>query len=271
MNGPITRLKASRPWRSLFRAGLPGNPRERAKIILSNVFLHIHPVRVKRHGRDLAFTWGLGGLSFLLLLILTLTGLFLMFYYRPTAACAWEDMQRLRHDVPFGPLMRNMHRWAAHLMVLTVWLHMIRVFMTGSYKPPREFNWVIGVGLLVLTLLLSFTGYLLPYDKLAHAAGTVAGSMAASTPLLGHQGPLGPELGLTEKNDIAFWLQGESAFGEIALLRAYVWHCIGLPALIFLLCAVHFWRVRKDGGISGPEPGRGATGPAAGPEGTGAP
>ncbi len=246
-------LRRSRFWRSIFRTPLPRNPREGAKAVRSNVFLHVHPPYVKRKALEFSWTWGLGGISFFLLLVLTVTGILLMFYYRPTAACAWEDMQRLRHDVPYGPLLRNMHRWAAHLMVLTVWLHMLRVFMTGSYKKPREFNWVVGVGLLVLTLLLSFTGYLLPMDQLAQAAGTVAGHMAASTPLLGHQGPLGEALGLTEKNDIAFWLRGESAFGEITVLRSYVWHCVALPAAIFLLCIVHFWRIRKDGGISGGE------------------
>ena len=243
-------------WRRWLAFSLPQSQAQRSRAVLTNVFLHIHPPRVKRHAIKLNWTWGLGGISFFLLILLTATGIFLMFYYRPTEAHAWEDMQRLRHDVPFGPLMRNLHRWAAHLMVLAVMLHMVRVFLTGSYKGRRKFNWVIGVGLLVLTLLLSFTGYLLPFDQLAQAAGTVAGHMAAATPLVGAEGPLGPELGVTEEGDIAFWLRGETSFGEIAVLRAYVWHCIGLPALAFILCIVHFWRVRKDGGISGGEEGK---------------
>ena len=113
-------------------------------------------------------------------------------------------------------------------MVITVWLHMFRVFMTGSYKPPREFNWSVGVIMLVLTLLLSFTGYLLPWDQLAIWAITVGSNMARATPFLGHEGP------------------------GAALLRFYVLHCVGLPLVIGVLMAVHFWRVRKDGGISGP-------------------
>src|SRR5205085_7411788 len=84
----------------------------------------------------------------------------------PTSAQAWNDIQSLHTGVAFGLLVRNMHRWAAHLMVLSVFLHMARVFYHGAYKPPREFNWVIGVILLTLTLLLSFTGYLLPWDQL---------------------------------------------------------------------------------------------------------
>jgi quinol-cytochrome oxidoreductase complex cytochrome b subunit len=112
----------------------------------------------------------------------------LMFYYRPTAEYAYYDIVALREHVPLG-IMREIHRWGAHAMVIAVWLHMFRVFMTGSYKPPREFNWVIGVILLVLTLLLSFTGYLLPWDQLAMWAITVGTNMARATPFMGYEGP----------------------------------------------------------------------------------
>ena len=175
-----------------------------------------------------------------------------MFYYRPTVDQAFWDMKDLEHIVRFGVLLRNMHRWAAHLMVITVMLHMFRVFMTGSYKPPREFNWVIGVLLLVLTLLLSFTGYLLPWDQLGFWAITVGTNMARATPLVGNEGPFAELLGTTAYNDVRFALLGGSQVGSNALLRAYVWHCIGIPFVVILLMAVHFWRVRKDGGISGP-------------------
>jgi quinol-cytochrome oxidoreductase complex cytochrome b subunit len=175
-----------------------------------------------------------------------------MFYYHPNTRDAYMDMKDLEFTVPFGMYMRNMHRWAAHLMVITVMLHMFRVFMTGSYKPPREFSWVIGVMLLVLTLLLSFSGYLLPWDQLGFWAITVGTNMARATPLLGHEGPLGPELGMTAYNDIRFALLGGSAVGSNALIRAYIWHCIFLPIVASVLIIVHFWRVRKDGGISGP-------------------
>ena len=120
----------------------------------------------------------MGGITFLLFLILVVTGIILMFYYRPTGEYAYHDMKYLQFDVPFGMIMRNMHRWGAHAMVIAVWLHMFRVFMTGSYKPPREFNWVIGVNLLVMTLMLSFTGYLLPWDQLSIWAVTVGTNMA---------------------------------------------------------------------------------------------
>jgi cytochrome b6 len=111
-----------------------------------------------------------------------------MFYYRPTLEWAFTDIRALRDVTTLG-IMREIHRWGAHAMVITVWLHMYRVFLTGSYKPPREFNWVIGVLLLVLTLLLSFTGYLLPWDQLAIWAITVGSNMARATPFLGHEGP----------------------------------------------------------------------------------
>jgi cytochrome b6 len=143
-------------------------------------------------------------------------------------------------------------------MVITVWIHMFRVFMTGSYKPPREFNWVIGVILLVLTLLLSFTGYLLPWDQLAIWAITVGSNMAAATPLIGIEGPaagllkIGDIQLVTSSNDARFALLGGRFVGAGALLRFYVLHCVGIPLVAAFLMAVHFWRVRKDGGISGP-------------------
>src|SRR5216684_4244184 len=166
----------------------------------------------------------------------------------------FRDVLYLEHDVPFGKILRNMHRWAAHLMVIGVWLHMFRVFLTGSYKKPREFNWNIGVLLLVFTLLLSFTGYLLPDDQLGFWAVTVGTNMARATPLLGHEGPFGSVLGMTPYNDVRFGLLGGSIVDANALLRSYIWHCIGIPIVASVFMIVHFWRVRKDGGISGPAP-----------------
>jgi quinol-cytochrome oxidoreductase complex cytochrome b subunit len=246
------RIKQSQLYKSVFRRGYEDAPRNRILAIAGNIFMHLHPNFVKRHGVKMRFTWCMGVVTFLLFLVLTLTGVFLMFYYHPDKANAYADMKYLKHDVPFGIVLRNMHRWAAHAMVITVMLHMFRVFMTGSYKPPREFNWVVGVTLLVLTLLLSFTGYLLPDDQLGFWAVTVGTNMARATPLLGHEGPFGEQLGATAYNDIRFALLGGSLVGGNALLRAYIWHCIGLPLLAVVLMMVHFWRVRKDGGISGP-------------------
>lgn len=180
-----------------------------------------------------------------------------MFYYRPTVEYAYGDIMDLKEQVPLG-IMREIHRWGAHLMVITVWLHMFRVFMTGSYKPPREFNWVIGVVLLVLTMLLSFTGYLLPWDQLAIWAITVGSNMAGASPFVGTSGPgasllaIGDVNFITSSSDARFAMLGGRFVGEGALLRFYVLHCIGLPFIIMIFMIVHFWRVRKDGGISGP-------------------
>ena len=149
---------------------------------MNSVLYHLHPVKVKRHAVKVSYTLCLGGLSFFLFILLTVTGIFLMFFYRPEATAAWNDISNLQTSVTFGLLVRNMHRWGAHLMVLSVFLHMARVFYHGAYKPPREFNWVIGVILLTLTLLLSFTGYLLPWDQLALWAVTVGTNMMGYTP-----------------------------------------------------------------------------------------
>jgi quinol-cytochrome oxidoreductase complex cytochrome b subunit len=239
--GPGTRfwnwLTETQVWTSIFRHGRPDSDRNRVLVMLSNVFLHLHPVRLRKSGVRLRYTWCMGGLSFFLFLSLTLTGLLLMFYYRPTLEYAYTDIVGLREHVPLG---------------------IMRVFMTGSYKPPREFNWSVGVIMLVLTLLLSFTGYLLPWDQLAIWAITVGSGMARATPFLGHEGPgaallkLGNVPLIHAQDDARFALLGGTFVGEGALLRFYVLHCVGLPLVIAVLMAVHFWRVRKDGGISGP-------------------
>ena len=214
-------------------------------------------MRARASGIRLSFTWCMGGLTFFLFLVEAVTGILLMFYYRPVAASAYSDILALREDVPLG-IMREIHRWGAHAMVITVWLHMFRVFMTGSYKPPREFNWGIGVILLVITMFLSFTGYLLPWDQLAVWAVTVGTNMARAHPLIGHEGPFANVLAskdiqlVTAGDDVRYLLVSGRFVGEATLLRFYVFHCIAVPVLAMLLMAAHFWRIRKDGGISGP-------------------
>ena len=247
-------LKETQVWKSIFRHKLDDSHRNRSLAVLSNVFLHLHPARNNRDAVRYNFTWGMGGITFYLFVILTITGTLLMFYFHPSKAEAYRDIMYLQHDVPFGNLLRNMHRWGAHAMVITTWLHMFRVFMTGSYKPPREFNWNIGVLLLLFTMLLSFTGYLLPDDQLGFWAVTVGTNMARATPVLGHEGPFGAELGMTAFNDVRFALLGGSIVDANALLRAYIWHCIAIPLIAATLMIVHFWRIRKDGAISGPAP-----------------
>ena len=241
----------SQVWKSMFRHDYRDTPRNRSLQILNNVFLHLHPVRVARHATKVRFTWCMGGITFLMFLVCTITGVLLMFYYRPAVEYAYNDIKSLQFDVPFGMLMRNMHRWGAHGMVIAIWLHMLRVVMTGSYKKPREFNWAVGVILLVITLFLSFTGYLLPWDQLAFWAVTVGTTMAKAHPGIGAEGPVTPQF-ITASNDVRFALLGGTIVGPTALIRFYVLHCIFVPLIASVLMALHFWRVRKDGGISGP-------------------
>jgi len=255
-DGPLQRLTtaltSSQIYRSVLRHGYADSVRNRALEVTGNVFLHLHPISIPRPALKVGFTFCLGGLTFFLFIVETITGVLLMFYYRPVPEYAYLDMQTLEHAVQFGVVLRNLHRWAAHLMVIFVMLHMLRVFMTGSYRPPREFNWIVGVSLLVLTLLLSFTGYLLPWDQLAFWAVTVGTNMAAATPFVGAEGPFHDLLDIGSLNDARFLLLGDNKVGGNALLRFYVLHCVALPLVAVVLVLVHFWRVRKDGGISRP-------------------
>jgi quinol-cytochrome oxidoreductase complex cytochrome b subunit len=225
-------------WQSIFRSGYPNTPRNQMLVVATNVFLHLHPTRIHKTHVKITHTYCLGGLSFFLFLGLTVTGVLLMFYYVPSVERAYTDIAALETNVRYGSLMRNMHRWMAHGMVLTVLLHMMRVFYTGAYKPPREFNWVVGVILLILTLLLSFTGYLLPWDQLALWAITVGTNMVGSAPVLG--------------DSVVFVMRGGFEVGPNALIRFYTLHVIALPLVAAIFMAVHFWRIRRDGGMARP-------------------
>ncbi len=229
----------SRVWRSFFRHGWPDNPLDRSLVMTTNVFFHLHPVKVNPLSLRVAYSFGLGVISLIAFLLLSVTGLLLMFFYVPTVERAYTYIVTLQTMTPFGQLLRNMHRWGAHLMVLVVVLHMARVFYTGAYKPPREFNWVVGVVLLLLTLGASFTGYLLPWDQLAFWAITVGTSVAGYEPLMG--------------SVIKSFLLGGPEVGQEALTRFYALHIMLIPMGIFLLTGLHLWRVRKDGGLAANE------------------
>ena len=231
-------MRRSVVWRSLFRQPYPRDERSRAYAVMNNVFLHIHPVRVRQHAVKFAYTFCLGGLSFFLFLVLTVTGVYLMFFYVPSATQAYTNILEIQSQVTFGLLSRNIHRWAAHLMVFFVFLHMMRVFYHGAYKPPREFNWVVGVALLFLTIMLSFTGYLLPWDQIAYWAITIGSNFPSYFPIF--------------NSPTRAILLGGLEVGQNTLLRFYVAHVIFLPLIAAVFLAVHFWRIRKDGGISGP-------------------
>lgn len=236
MSALINTITQSRVWRSFFRHGWPDNPLDRSLVMTTNIFFHLHPVKVSRKSLKVTYSFGLGVLTTLAFIELTLTGILLMFYYAPAVERAYSDIIRLQTQIPFGQLLRNLHRWGAHLMVILVVLHMARVFYTGAYKPPREFNWMVGVFLLLLTLGASFTGYLLPWDQLAYWAITVGTSVASYAPLVGGQ--------------VRQFMLGGPEIGQETLIRFYALHVIVLPALIGLLISLHIWRVRKDGGLA---------------------
>lgn len=238
--GLWAKFKNTTLYKSIYRNDYPDTPRNQVLVILNSVVLHLHPVKLPRRAVRVSYTWGLGGLSLLMFLILTLTGVWLMFYYVPAVPHGYQSMKFLDTNVIFGPFARNMHRWAAHGMVIAVWLHMTRVFYTGSYKPPREFNWVIGVVLFLVTVLLSFTGYLLPWDQLAYWAIMVGSNMAKVSPVVGTY--------------VQQALLGGFDIGPATLIRWYTLHVILLPLACIALMAMHFWRIRKDGGISTPIP-----------------
>ncbi len=228
-------LRDSRVWRSIFRSGPGQSNLHHALVVQSNVFLHLFSVKARKRVLDFSVTWYLGALTFGSFLVLVITGVLLMLYYHPSVPLAYTDMKDLQFVVSSGVFLRNLHRWSAHAMVLLVFAHMFKVFYRGAYRPPREFNWVIGVVLLLITLFLSYTGYLLPWDQLAYWAVTVGSNIASAVPVFGHH--------------IRFLMLGGNLVNANALLRFYVLHCMILPLAAILFIAIHFWRIRKDGGL----------------------
>src|SRR3974377_1726111 len=228
-------LQGTRVWRSIFRSGTGSSTLKRALAIQQNVFLHLFSTKVRIRMLSFSATWYLGTLTLGTLLLLVATGLPLMLYYHPSAPQAYADTKDLQFVVSSGLFLRNLHRWSAHALVFLVFAHMFKVFYRGGYRTPREFNWVIGVVLLLITLLLSYTGYLFPWHPLAFWAVTVGSNIASAVPLMGAK--------------IRFLMLGGTAVNANALLRLYVLHCVILPLAALLFIALHFWRIRKDGGL----------------------
>ncbi len=235
-NQTLARLRDTRFWKSIFRRGPARTNRTRSLAIFGNIFLHMLPVKVREKSLRARATYYLGSFSFFLFVVLSITGVLLMLYYHPAVPQAYRDMKDLRFVVSNGVFLRNLHRLAAQAMVLAVFWHMFHVFYRGGYRPPHEFNWVVGVVLLLITLFLSYTGYLLPWDQLAFWAITVGTNIISAMPVLGKQ--------------VRFQLLGGNLVGENALLRFYVLHCVILPLLAVVFIAVHFWRIQKDGGLT---------------------
>ena len=220
----------------------PRSDREAGDAVVQNFALHWFPSKVYKPSLAWSYSFWLGTVSAALLLLLVVSGMPLLFLYVPSVERAYGSVKDIEWVVTFGSWIRSVHRLSAHLMVAAVFLHLVRVFLTGAYKngagrgQRREWNWVIGVGMLLLTLFLSFTGYLLPWDQLAFWAVTVGTNIAASIPWVG------PE--------IRELLIGGRGIEQATLIRFYALHVILLPGALGALLAYHMWRVRKDGGLA---------------------
>ena len=235
----------SRPqstWQKIKWTWQPASNREAGDSVVRNFLLHWFPAKVTKRSLSWSYSFWLGTVSAVLFLVLTLTGVILMFLYVPSVERAYLSVKDLEFTISFGWFIRALHRVSAHLMVAVVFLHMVRVFLTGAYKngtasnQNRPLNWMVGVLLLLLTLLLSFTGYLLPWDQLAFWAITVGTNIASAAPVAGEW--------------LRFLLLGGTTIDQEALIRFYVLHCFFLPLLVLLLVSYHLWRIRKDGGLA---------------------
>ncbi len=222
-----------RVWESIQRDELPPrDDRGRMRVVMNNLILHLHPSKVAKPTLKFTYTWGLGGLALLLVALLSLTGVMLMFVYTPSPETAYRDMLNLQTEVWFGQLIRNLHHWSGNLLVIVAFLHLLRVFFTGGFKTPREFNWILGIGLLLLVVGANFTGYLLPWDQLAYWAVTVGSSLLSYVPLIGEP--------------LRTFLLGGPEVGAATLTNFYGLHVAIIPITLMGIVSFHIWRVRKD-------------------------
>ncbi len=225
------------------RSFAPANRKEASDSIVDNLLLHWFPNKVFRRSYAFSYSFWLGTIAMSLFLIMAVTGVILMFLYIPSVERAYWTMKDIDYVVSYGWLLRGVHRMAAHFMVAVVFFHLVRTFYTAAYRSSpkmvradRRVNWIIGNVLLVLTLALSYTGYLLPWDQLAYWALIIGANVAQSTPVIG--------------DTIKELLIGGTEIGQNALLRFYILHCIALPLLLTVGFFFHMWRIRKDGGLA---------------------
>jgi quinol-cytochrome oxidoreductase complex cytochrome b subunit len=225
-----------RIWRSVFRGPIvPATDRDRRWIVFNTLILHFRPTQLPAKTMRYTHTFGLGGMSLVLILLLFATGILMMFVYEPSPSAAFGSVTALQDEVLFGRLVRNSHHWGANLLVVVALLHLLRVFLTGAYHRPRQFNWVVGLALLILILVANFTGYLLPWDQLSYWAVTISTAMLVYVPWIGE------------------WLQqlarGGPEISATTLIGFYTIHTTVVPAALIAVAALHFWRVRKAKGV----------------------
>ena len=202
---------------------------------VNSLILHTRPVRVPAKALRFTHTFGLGGMSLVLFLMLISTGLLMIFVYEPSPERAYESILFMQQEILFGRLIRGVHYWSANLLIAVAMLHMLRVFLTGAFHAPRRSNWVIGLSLLFLILLSGFTGYLLPWDQISYWAITIC------TEMLGYM----PGIGQTLQRVIL----GGAEIGSATMINFYALHTIVVPLLLVVLMTWHFWRVRLAGGV----------------------
>ena len=213
-------------------------PNPRYRVHITSFLFHIRPRYYENASTWFTHTFRLGFLSTVFFFIEIITGVILMIYYIPSPTGAYQSILSLQSDIPFGSLLRDLHRLGAEVMVAVVALHMLRTYLTGSYKKDRSFTWLTGVVLLLITLFLSFSGYLLPWDQLAYWAVTIGTSMAESAPIFG--------------NEVNLLLRGAPDIGAGGLLRFYLLHVVFVPLLGILILSVHYYKVSREHGISRP-------------------
>jgi quinol-cytochrome oxidoreductase complex cytochrome b subunit len=206
----------------------------------ASFFHHLHPPTVPARQARFRYTLGAGGISVFLILVLLLTGILEMFYYIPTPEGAALSVQSLTYLVPYGGFIRNLHYWAAQLLVVTASIHLLRVIFTGAYNRPRRLNYLLGLALLVLVLFLDFSGYILRWDQGIHWALVAGTNLIKTIPLLG--------------GSLYSLVMGGSGISEITLIRFYAWHIFGLTLILIGVGVWHVFRIRRDGGIAVPPP-----------------
>ena len=225
-----------RVWRSVFPSPVrPRTERDRKRFLRGNLILHFRPPSVKEKTLIFTLSWGLGGIAVTLVMLQMATGILLKFIYVPTPVDAYASIETIMVQVPFGRLVRNLHHWCANLLVVVLTLHMLRVFFTGAFHGPRQFNWVVGLVLFAMVLAANLSGYLLPYDQLAYWAVTVFTAMIGYMPAIG--------------NELQQALGNGSELGPQTLPFFYSMHTAVIPLMLAGLMGFHFWRIRKAGGL----------------------
>src|SRR5689334_5462890 len=235
-------MQARTAWEKVAWSWNPRGEREAGDSIVRNLLLHWFPAKISRPSLSFRYSLWLGTAAATLFFVLTVTGVALMFLYVPSVERAYLSVKDIEFVTSYGWFIRGVHRIAAHLMVAVVVLHMARAFLTGAFKngfgnvQNRPLNWIIGVVMLLITLFLSFTGYLLPWDQLAYWAVTVGTNIASAAPVVGEW--------------MRFILLGGNTIEQSTLIRFYVLHCFFLPLGVLALFSYHMWRIRKDGGLA---------------------